>query len=278
MRGVVAVVVALLVVPGFVQAQSGASLVQTVQIGDAQLGATLIALPAKVGFIDADNDGSIDGAAPQEPVYLDIAGDGRVSYGDMRLTRFGDYAPGTIVDVPNRDFGHNLGTPSGWFGAIQGQIATFDADFSGTVSAGDIRLDGTHVLAGDADIGTTSTIIQGTTGSSQRVGFVDDNANGRRDRGENVFLDMDESTPGGSRKVSQGDIRFAIAGFGVEDSVSRAEFDALRTAAPGTDGGVAPDNRVTDFDWLLVSLAVVNLLGLAYVVRAISKKPKNPFK
>lgn len=265
--------VSILVMP--VQAQD--SLHSRVVSGHADMGASLIHTPAKVGYLDADLDGTIDAATPDEPVYFDLDGNGRVTYGDMRLTPFGAYPAGTLVNLTNRDYGLILATPQGWFAFRDGNLAAFDADFSGTLSLGDVRLDGTKPRAGDPDMGQTLVLAQ-TASPSQRVGYLDRNNDRLRQFDEPIYLDMDTHLASGMGKVSEGDIAIRLGMFGEENHVTRAEFDALKTTPAGQPGGIAAPTGPGMFQYLLVALALLNLGGLVYVVREVNRmKPRNPY-
>lgn len=276
----IAALLALLLLAPLVHALDSADAVNLqsrVGTNHPDFGKALIVANVKLGYVDANTNNAID-TDPDEPVYLDIDGNGRVSYGDLRLTPYTTYSAGSMVDLGNRDYNLPLSTPSGWFAGRGGVVLAFDSDFSGTINAGDVRLNGTKVRAGDADSGQKLDMVQGSASPTQRTGYVDHNGNGRRDPSEPVFLDMDHGTQNGGGRVSEGDIVFLPGPFATDDWVSRAELEALKATPAGEPGSLTPSpSKLGSFEWLLVALAVLNLAGLIYVVREL-RKPRHPFR
>lgn len=264
---------------------------EPVRAGAEGLGAELSPSGATLGYLDADADNRVDEANPDEPAYLDVDHDGRVGYGDLRLTPFAAYPAGSRVDLTSRDFGLVLAQPPGWFGSSDGAWYV-DFDFSGTVTAGDLRADGaqagTKVHAGDGDLGAALATAQTGVTPANRIGMRDLDHDGRADFDEPLYLDLDGTSATGGRKVSAGDLRIVPGPLAVDDGPTRAEFDAaVAQAAAGRDtaGNPVLAAEVQEggqaawrvLDWVLVALAVLNLAGLAIVYKA-STQPRNPFK
>jgi len=273
-------------------AQSSSALATTVAAGDAQQGQSLQFLSAaSLGFFDSNGDGRANARAPQEPVYLDLDGSRSVTYGDLRLTPVLSYPAGSLVNASNADIGHALTATAGWF-AQTAQGAWFvDADGSRTVSDGDVRLAspaGARVSGSDADARTPLEAAQGNVASASRVGFVDADSDGRRGATEPVVLDLDAAGASGAGRLSAGDVRLRVSGFGSDDSVSHAELqDALSKVGVTSQGGTyqAPPATPPPPAWgtpqlVLLALAAVNLVAVIYVFSLVrqQQRPRNPFK
>ncbi|MCA1819208.1 MAG: hypothetical protein LC620_04020, partial [Halobacteriales archaeon] len=187
----------------------GTGFVNAVAQGDADLGLELQTARVTVGYIDANGNTHPD-TQPDETLYLDLDASGSVTFGDLRLSRFDTYAPGTAVNVTNRDVGRPLGTASGaWFAQAGGGTWALDVDNSGTITAGDVVFGAApaKVMPGDPRIGQGLARPGGTPTSA--YGWT---ATGARDVGRTFFIDMDGFGTGGSR-TSIGDLRVTPLGL-----------------------------------------------------------------
>ena len=258
----------------------------TVAGDEASLGKPLSTLNTGLGFIDANGNGRADVSEPGEPVYLDVDGSRSATYGDLRLTAALGYAAGTSVDVLNADAGHVLATPGGWFSTTPAGAWIVDLDGDRTVSLGDLRMApfGGRVVASDADLRAPLQAAQQQVTSSARVGYVDLDGDRARDAAEPVYLDLDPSGTPGNGQVSNGDLRLAASGPGLEpDTPTRAEFEAALSEAgveTGADGSFARD-QASAWDTptvLALVLGLANLVGLVYVVGQVRKarEPRHP--
>ncbi|MCA1818820.1 MAG: hypothetical protein LC620_01995 [Halobacteriales archaeon] len=269
------------------QATTPSPLVSEAASGDPDLGQGLQdGRVADVAFMDANGNGAVDAADPDEPVYLDADANHEVTYGDVRLTAFLRYAVGTGVDVANRDVGHALTPLSGWF-AHDGSTWYLDGDSTATVTVADLRFGATveKVRAGDAALGHALTAPASAKGS---ISWLDVNHDGRRALAEPLFLDTDPFT-GGGLKVSIGDLRVTPQGAGLDDEATRPEVEqvvASHLAAPSGVGSAATSDAAAPapptwrtLDWILVVVGVANLAGFVVVGRlAAARHPKSPFK
>jgi len=238
----------------------------------------LSSIGASLGYVDANLNGRIDGLAPDEPVYLDVDHEGTVSYGDVRLTAFLDAPAGSTVDVTNRDYGLRLAQPTPWFSSTPSGAWYIDADSSGSVSAGDVRVWGDNapgkVPPGDALAGTALKGAQVGASSFNRLAIRDTNGNGRYDVGEVLYLDVDNNMGGGSGRVSPGDLRITPAGPYTDPLAVANDGTPLATGTANNAAKATPDSW-RSLDWILVALAVANLAG--FVILARQNRPKNPF-
>jgi hypothetical protein len=256
------------------------SLVAPVTGGDADLGTPLpSSFHFRVAYVDANGNGRVDSAAPDEPVYLDVDGSQTVSYGDIRLTEF-HYPAGTVVDLGNRDFGLKL-SGSGVL-ARAGSLWFADTDSTLTVSPSDVRLDSfTKVLAGDADLGAPLDIPPSARGA---LWWHDADGDGRRGAMETLYVDMDPYAAG-LRGVTVGDLRIVPGPFGVDDYVREGDLAGLVPPAASPEAPLQAAVPVAQaeagwrtLDWILVVVGVANLAGLVIVGRlAAARHPRNPF-
>jgi hypothetical protein len=268
-----------------VDAADLAVLVQ-VSAGASEIGRALTAMNVHVTFLDGDGDSVADA---DEPVYLDLDDNSVVTVGDLRLTSFGGYPAGTSVTVTNQDAGRALARSPGWFGSSGGHWYA-DLDGGKTVSDADVLLDGTPVR-----------VAQGSPARGQALDYpsvallagslgVDDlDHDGRHDAGEAAYLDLDTATRSGPPIVGTGDYRFVSQGPGLDDTVTRAEFEqALAKAGVQQQNGSYERTVVeheTGSSWgtpetVLLLLGLVNLVGLVFVYTRLrdSGAPRNPFK
>lgn len=256
---------------------------------DAANGRILSTLTVTLGYVDANANGRADPSSPAEPVYLDLDNSRTVTYGDVRLTPLGRYPAGSTVDVTNHDLHLTLVTPHGWVASTSQGAWLADLDANLQVSAGDVRLSGTfgeHVDASAGDRGAGLQAVQQATPTFSRVGYLDQDSDGRHDATEPLVFDLEPTGSAGSGRVSPGDLRLQPAGPGLDDGPSRAEFEALAAQGSAEDSGSV---TVVDDDpaggrsaWglpetVLLLLGVANLAGLAVLFRR-SARPRNPFK
>lgn len=220
----VAALVALLAPTLPAAAQSAQGEVTTVTSTDPDILRALTGFRPLLGFTDANSNGILD-SAPDEPAYLDLDESKTVTYGDLRLTAVFDYPAATRVDLTNRDFGWTLLQARGWFARAPSGAWVVDTDDSGTLTAGDIRISGpeawTKVTAAEAAATTPLTKVQGTLPPSARVGYVDQDLDGRRGPADAAYVDLDADT-----KVTPGDLRITIGALAPETAPTRAEHDA----------------------------------------------------
>jgi hypothetical protein len=232
-----------------------------------------------LGYIDGNTNGHPDAVDPDEPVYLDVDLSHTVNYGDVRLTPFLDHPAGSLVGLPDRDFGRPLIAPNGGIATAAAGIPFVDMDNSGTISPGDVRLgdaSGSKVAAGDADVGTALTPVS-PFGGDNRIAYVDSNQDRVHQSAEALFVDRDGNGAGAGR-VSAGDLRLTTLGFGAEGAASSG-------ATPASDLGGTPPSAAASQGWrtvdyVLVGLCIVNLAGLVIVYRASTaeRRPRSPFK
>lgn len=264
-----------------------------VGMGDPDLGQSLReASMAAVSFLDANNNGRLDVADPDEPVYLDLDASRVLGYGDLRLLPFLRYPAGSVVDLANRDAGRALASIPGWF-ARDGTTWYLDSDSSGTVSIADLRFTDTieKVRLGDPYLGKTLT---GTGTSRGTVAWSDPGNDGSRQALDPLYLDLGAVGPEG-RKVSIGDLRITPQGMGLDDDANQTDVAAAVatakatmappapvTTAPSADATSAPGPALAPsewrtLDWVLVVVGVANLAGLVVVGRmATARQPRNP--
>jgi hypothetical protein len=279
-----------------VPASAAEPLVAVVPRGDPDVGAAFAeARGAAFAFLDANGNTALDRADPDEPVYIDADGSRAVSHGDLRLTAFGRYPAGTVVELANRDFGRPLTVLIGWL-AHDGDTWYFDADAGSKVSVGDLRL----AAGGVEKVGPGDAMLnrglEATPSPRGTLFHLDRDRDNARDALEPILIDQDASGAG-YRTVSAGDLRFTPSGFGRDDEVTQQELrDAVAargTQAPpgtgvpagsGTGAGTVPVAEAPApptwriLDWILVVVGVANLAGLVVVGRmAAARRPKEPF-
>jgi hypothetical protein len=248
-----------------------------------ELGKAFADVTATLSFIDADGDGQPDASAPDEPVYLDLDGSQTVSYGDLRLTSFGPYPAGTLVDVANRDEARQLTTAGGWFGALGGAWYA-DLDGDSRLSEGDVRLDGAAAgtKADDATPGVGQALRLPPMAASPRghLDHVDADRDGHLAVGSPLFVDAD-----GDGQASAGDLRLANWGFGAESGPSPAELAAARDAALAAAAVAKASAEEPEPSWTVPQLlgVLIGLVAVAGVAHLYMRSrgpaaPRNPFK
>ncbi len=144
-----------------------------------------------------------------------------------------------------------------------------------------------RALASDSDARAALQPAQQQTSSLSRLGYLDLDSDNGRDAREPLIFDLDPNGSPGQGKATMGDLRLTPSGAAVDDSVSRAEFEAALAAA-GVDATGAEPQRTPDADkstWgtpetLLAVLGLANLAGLAFVYTKLRAggAPRNPFK
>lgn len=274
----------LAAVPAASQSTAG-PLVTPVALSSPDNGRALAAVNAPLGYLDGDVDLVVDA---DEPAYLDLDASGTVTVGDLRLAPFGTVPAGTEVAVADGDASRRLERASGWFGQ-SGTSWYADLDGTRTVTEADVRIDTApqRVAAGSPERGQalsfpTTALLAGS------VAIDDADRDGRHDRGEAAFLDLDTSARSGPPVAGAGDLRFTPSAVAAGEPVSRAEFeDALRQlgveAEPGggftgAASGDAGEGGIRGLDIVLLVLAAANLAGLVVVLRSSRGPPRNPFK
>lgn len=274
---------------GPVLAQSGAG-AAAVQPGDAAADERITPINCSVAFVDGDGDYRIDATNPDEPVYLDTNHDGMVSFGDVRLTTFGNYPRWSTVDLPNVDYGLKLTTTSGWFARDAPGAWYFDSDASLTITAGDLRVTGPGGKVTQADArGAALTPVQQNVPQANRMAIKDLNADGAYQPGETIYVDTDRNTGAGGT-VSADDLRFTPGPLATDKVAAAPPPPPAGSGDTGSDAGsdttTTIDGRTyvqqtastgwRTLDWILVALAVANLAAFVFVVRTV--KPRNPFR
>ncbi len=188
-----------------------------------------------VGFTDVNGDGLVNLDEPNEPVYLDVGGDRYVTYGDIRLTAFARYGPGTAVDFTNPDFDRRLQAVPGWFQTTVEGAWFLDVDSSGNVSAGDIRMmaQGQGVKMGLAQdgLGVLLAPVQVGIPESQRVLWSDTDGDARRDPGEPLFIDLD-----GDRRAAQSEPQINDVGLSADAALTQADLEAALESFGNREG------------------------------------------
>lgn len=221
------------------------SLLTEIQPGDPFLDRNVRTVLARVVFADLDGDNTLDITDPDETYYFDLDGSGSVTYKDMRLSPAGRYVPGSLVNSTNWDLGRETRQISGWFARGQGGLWYLDADNNRRVSIGDVELAGARVgvkiPAGDGAIGQVLEPIQQAVVESDRVGWVDMDNDGTRDRGEPVVLDADRNL-----RVSFGDVR--IHPGLLPDDLSRPAPPAPAEDPDESDGDGEPGPTAQDVE------------------------------
>jgi hypothetical protein len=293
MQRILPLAVAVLMAAGLtaVSAQTDSTF-SVIALGDGFEGRSIVATNTLLGFTDLDSDGRADAGEPDETVYLDIDGSRSVTYGDVRLSTFLDYAAGTTVAATNRDLGRALTTAQGWIASTSTGTWVMDVDGDRAISVGDVRFSATfgdRVLAGDADLRTSLQPAQQQTSSLSRLGYLDLDSDNARDPREPLIFDLDPNGSPGQGKATNGDLRLTPVGPGVDDTLSRAEFeDAIGKAGVQQQNG-SYERTVVETEggssWgmpetVLLLLALVNLAGLAFVYTRLRSggAPRNPFK
>jgi hypothetical protein len=253
----------------------------TVAPGDADMNLELHTSRVTVGYIDGNGNSRPD-TVPDEMLYLDLDASGSVTYGDLRLSAFDTYAPGTVVDITNRDAGRGLTPlPNAWF-AQGGGAWVLDVDNSGSVTAGDVAFAAApaKVMPGDSRVGQGLTRPSGTPTNS--YGWT---SQGARDVAKTFYIDLDGFSTGGGR-TSPGDLRVSPLGLAPDNAPSRAEFEQAQKAAAAQPPTAAPAAGISPsawrtLDWFLVGLGILNVVGLAAIARQVNHlrgPPRNPFK
>lgn len=271
--------------PAAAQQPAFFSLVAT---GDPDAGQTLTSGRVLVSYFDANGNNRVDLDRPQEPVYLDIEGNGVVGYGDIRLTAFAGHRAGTLVDVGDRDLGFDV-KASGWFGREGG---TWFVDVNGdrSVSSPDIALDTMQqVVSGDARIGKPLTAHDGEGQQRDTMWWLAQTA--KYTTGQTLYLGVGPYVSG-ARVVSVDDLRFDPLGF----SADLAPPTTSPASAPQTSATVERPAATTvtatqtvetttivqgsSGPWVMILgvLSLANLLGLVILARRIFDRPRNPFK
>lgn len=282
----------LLAAPAAV-AQQGSTYAGTIAPGDDDVSLALQTFLAPAGYVDANGNRQFDATAPDETMYLDLDNSHTVSFADLRMNGFLGYGAGSAVDFTNRDFGRDLIEPRGWFARDASQAWWFDADQSATISPGDLRVTGagagTKAQAGDAALGGALTVVQDTFTAAVRLGWNDANGNRVRDLTEPVYLDTNND-----KQASPGELRISTLGLGLDNDVTRAEFEAALADLRSRDAGLAQEdqrlgtrvgaaedglaalaNKIDNLgNWLMVLglFTVVGLLAVAWYARKLASQ------